>query len=73
MGEFLDFAYAAKAWVAGVVAAVGQVVTLVQVAAADEAITFDKAEGIRVAVIAALSTVAAAWAVFQRKNAPGPR
>lgn len=72
MAGFLDFAYAAKAWVAGVIVAIGNVVSLVQVAAADQAISFDEARGIWLAVTAVVTTVLTVRQVFKTKNAPHP-
>lgn len=69
MQGFLDLAYAAKAWVAGVVVAVGQVVTAVQLAVADEAISFDEATGVWVLVTQAATVLLAVRAVFKTKNA----
>ena len=73
MNGFLDTAYAAKAWAAGVVAAVGNVVMLTQVAVADEAISFKEAKGIWVAVTAVGTVLASAYTVFKKRNAPAPR
>lgn len=70
MNGLLDFAYAAKAWVAGVVVAIGQVVTAVQVASADKAISFDEARGIWLLVVQAATVIAAVVAVFKKRNAP---
>lgn len=70
MSGLLDFAYAAKAWVAGVVVAIGQVVTAVQVASADKAISFDEARGIWLLVVQAATVVVAVVAVFRKRNAP---
>ena len=70
MKGFLDVAYAAKAWVAGLVAAVGQVLMLWQVAAADKAISFDEAKGIWLAVTAVGTVLVSAVAVFKKRNAP---
>lgn len=73
MQGFLDFAYAAKAWAAAVVVAVGQVVTAIQVASADKAISFDEARGIRVLVVQAATVMLTAVAVFKKRNASAPR
>lgn len=68
--DLTDFAYTAKAWAAGVVVAVGEVVTLVQVAAADDAISLDEAKGIWLAVTQAATLVAAVFAVWAKRNRP---
>lgn len=72
MQGFFDLAYAAKAWAAGVVVAVGNVVTLLQVAAADEAISLTEAKGIWVAVTEVATVVFAMVAVFRKRNAHSP-
>jgi hypothetical protein len=68
MHNIFNMAYAAKAWVAGVVVAVGNVVTLVQVAAADEAISLTEAEGIWLAVTEAVTALVAIGAVYRARN-----
>jgi hypothetical protein len=68
MHNIFNMAYAAKAWVAGVVVAVGNVVTLVQVAAADEAISLTEAEGIWLAVTEAVTVLVAIGAVYRARN-----
>lgn len=70
MQGFMDFAYAAKAWVAGVVVAIGNVVTLLQVAAADQSISFTEAKGIWIAVTEAATVILTMVAVFKKRNAP---
>lgn len=70
MQGFFDLFYAAKAWAAGVVVAVGNVVTLIQVAAADKAISLDEANGIYIAVTEALTVLGAAVVVFKTRNRP---
>jgi hypothetical protein len=72
MDGIFDRAYAAKAWAAALVAAVSNVATLVQVAAADEAISLTEAKGIWLSVTAAASVLAGGWAVFKARNAPAP-
>lgn len=49
---------AVREYAKAVVAAVGSVITLVQAAIADEAITFDEAQGIYTAVLLAVTTIA---------------
>lgn len=73
MQGWLDFLYAKKAWVGAVVAAVGNVVVLVQTAVADEAITFDEAEGIVMAAVAVLTTLGVFVGVFKATNSHVPR
>lgn len=70
MNGFFDLGYAAKAWAAGLVVAVGNVVTLVQVATADEAISLTEAKGIWVGVTEVATVVVAAVAVFKARNRP---
>lgn len=70
MEGFFDMLYAAKAWAAGVVVAVGQVVAAVQVAIADDAISLDEAQGIWLLVTEAATVVFAMVAVFKRRNLP---
>lgn len=70
MNGFFDLAYAAKAWVAGVVFAVGQVVAAVQVAVADEAISLDEAQGIGLLITEAVTALLAMGAVFKTRNRP---
>lgn len=70
MNGFFDLAYAAKAWVAAVTVAVGNVVTLVQVAAADEAISLTEARGVWIAVTEAATVVLSAVAVYHARNRP---
>lgn len=72
MSGFFDLLYAAKAWAAGVVVAVGQVVAAVQLAVADEAISFDEAQGIWLLVTEAATVVFTAVAVFRTRNARAP-
>lgn len=68
MNEFLGkVAGSAKA----LVGAVGLVVTLVQAAVADQAISLDEAEGIATAVLAAV-TVVSVWFVPNKKAAQKP-
>jgi hypothetical protein len=54
MDKLLEYAKA-------VVAAVGSVVTLVQAALADQAVSLDEAQGIWTAVLAAATVVAVLW------------
>lgn len=61
-------AYAAKAWVAGGIVAVGNVVTLVQVAASDEAISLTEAKGIWLAATEAVTVLLAIGAVYRARN-----
>jgi hypothetical protein len=68
MHNIFNMAYAAKAWVAGVVVAVGNVVTLVQVAAADEAISLTEAEGIWLAITEVVTVLLAMGAVYRARN-----
>ena len=72
MQGFFDFAYAAKAWAGGLWFAIGQVVAAVQLAVADEAISFDEAQGIWLLVTEAATVAVAMTAVFKRRNAPSP-
>lgn len=73
MQGFLDLAYAAKAWIAGVVFAVTQLVAGVQVAVADEAISFDEAQGVYLLATEVLGAVLLVRQVFKTKNAKAPR
>lgn len=74
MRGLFDLAYAFKAWAAGAVAAVGAVLTGWQVAAADEAITFDEARGLWLLVTQAATVLAGIVVVFRsRPNAPAPK
>jgi hypothetical protein len=72
MQGFFDLMYAAKAWAAGLVVAVGNVVTLAQVAAADEAISLTEAKGIWIAITEAATVALAMVAVFKKRNAVAP-
>lgn len=66
--RFFDMAYAAKAWIAGVVVAIGNVITLIEVAAADEAISLTEAKGIWLAITQAATTLFAMGAVYRKRN-----
>lgn len=70
MEGIFDRAYAAKAWAAAVVAAVFNVVTLVQVAIADEAISLTEARGICLGITAVGGVLSGGVAVFKAKNRP---
>lgn len=72
MNGFLDLAYAAKAWVGMLVAAVTQVVAGVQLAVADEAISFDEAQGVWLLVTEAVGVLALGVSIFNKRNAPAP-
>jgi len=73
MEGFFDFAYSAKAWIGGLVFAVGQVVAGVQLAVADEAISFDEAQGLWLLVTEVLTVLVAVRAIFKARNAAAPR
>lgn len=68
----LDLAYAAKAWLGTLVAAIAEVVLLVQTAIADEAISFEEAEGIWMAVVAVVGVVVTFLTIFSTRNKPTP-
>lgn len=68
--DMLDFAKTAKAWVAAAVVTVGEVITLVQVVVADEAITLDEAKGVYIAVTQAVTILLASFAVWAKRNRP---
>lgn len=68
MKGFFDLAYAAKAWVGGLVFAVGQVVAAVQVAVTDEAISLDEAQGIWLLLTEAATVLLAMRAIFKTQN-----
>lgn len=68
----LDFAYGAKAWVATAIGIVADIVILIQVVAADEAITFEEAEGVRLAITAGIANLLTLLGTFAVKNKPSP-
>jgi hypothetical protein len=70
MDGLADFVYAKKAWIGAIITAVGEVVILVRVVTADKAITFDEAEGVFVAVVAAVTTIGVLLGVFKASNGP---
>jgi len=59
-----------KAFVAAIVTAVGGIVALLQVTLSDKAISLDEANGLWLAVTAALTTIAAAYGVWRAPNKP---
>lgn len=67
-----DVAYAAKAWVSGVVFAGTQLVAGVKLAAADQAISFTEAQGLWLLGIEFLGAVAVIGSVFATRNARAP-
>lgn len=71
LDDILSFARTAKMWVAGLIAAVTQVIQLIQVAAADEAISFDEAKGIWLAITGAISTLLVMIGVYKTANKTG--
>jgi hypothetical protein len=73
MNGLFDLAYAAKAWVGGVVFAVTQLVAGVQVAITDEAISFDEANGIYLLATEVVGAVLLVRQVFKARNATAPR
>jgi hypothetical protein len=70
MEKVFDFLYTKKMWVGGIVKIVSDVVLLIQVAAADESISFDEAKGIALAGWAALTTIGAMFGIYKARNAP---
>jgi hypothetical protein len=66
--KWYDFFYAKKAWLAAVIAAGNTVYQLVVAATADEAITLDEANGIKMAVGGLIATVLTFGTVFHAKN-----
>jgi hypothetical protein len=70
LSDLTDFAFTAKAWAAGVVVAIGEVVTLVQVAVSDDAISLDEAKGIYLAATQVVTLVVAVYAVWRARNKP---
>lgn len=68
LNDILDVAKTAKAWVAGFVAILTQIVAAVQLAAADEAISLTEAKGVWLLVTEAVGMVAAVYTVWRTKN-----
>lgn len=66
--DLLTFYRAKKAWVGGIVFVVTQVVAAVQLAIADEAITFDEAEGVYLLVTEVIGTLASMFGVWAARN-----
>jgi hypothetical protein len=72
MRGLFDLGYAAKAWIAAAVAFATQAVAAWQMVVADEAISFDEAEGLWLLATEALGLVLGLVAVFKTRNAPTP-
>lgn len=65
-----DTAYAAKAWVGSVVAAVGAAVLTIEAVTADKAITLDEANGVVMAITAVVTVLATFGSIFHTENKP---